>query len=100
MQHTANTDHAASSNADAAVVAAQRIEELEQALARAQSLYEQAPCGYLSIDADLRVVNINQTLKNWLGVPEFDQRKKPRLLHFIEPEWHDAIRNRMAESRS
>jgi PAS domain S-box-containing protein len=97
MQHTANTDHAASSNADAAVVAAQRIEELEQALARAQSLYEQAPCGYLSIDADLRVVNINQTLKNWLGVPEFDQRKKPRLLHFIEPEWHDAIRNRMAE---
>ena len=71
MQHTASTDQATAGIADAAAVAAQRIEELEQALARAQSLYEQAPCGYLSIDVDLRVVNINQTLKNWLGVPAF-----------------------------
>ena len=97
MQHTASTDQATAGIADAAAVAAQRIEELEQALARAQSLYEQAPCGYLSIDVDLRVVNINQTLKNWLGVPAFDQSKKPRLLHFIEPEWHEAIQNRMAQ---
>ena len=44
-----------------------RTQELEQALARAQSLYDLAPCGYLSLDAELRTVGINQTLLNWLN---------------------------------
>ena len=97
MHPPASTDHAAVGTLDAATVAAQRIEELEQALARAQSLYEQAPCGYLSIDADLRVVNINQTLRNWLGDPDFDVSKKPRVLHFVQPQWHGAIQGSMLE---
>ena len=97
MQPTASTNHAASGAVDAALVAAQRIEELEQALARAQSLYEQAPCGCLSIDADLRVVNINQTLKNWLGLRELDLSEKPRVLHFVPFQWHDAIQSHMLE---
>jgi PAS domain S-box-containing protein len=97
MQPSANTDHDASGTGDAAVVAAQRIEELEQALARAQSLYEQAPCGYLSIDTDMRVVNINQTLKTWLGAPDFDLSKKPRVLPFVQPQWHEAIQSRMLD---
>lgn len=98
MQHTASTDQVASGGtAEAAVVAAQRIEALEQALARAQSLYDQAPCGYLSIDADLRVVNINQTLKNWLGLDGFDLSKKPRVLPFVDPQWHQAIESRLVD---
>ena len=97
MHPIASTGHAAPGTVDAAAVAAQRIEELEQALARAQSLYQQAPCGYLSIDADLRVVNINQTLRNWLGETDFDLSKKPRVLHFVEPQWHAAIQSRMTE---
>ena len=39
----------------------------QQALDRAQALYDHAPCGYLSLDANLRFVNINQTLLDWLG---------------------------------
>lgn len=30
-------------------------------------LYENAPCGYLSLSADARVVKVNQTLASWLG---------------------------------
>ncbi|MEK6783379.1 MAG: PAS domain-containing protein [Bacteroidota bacterium] len=30
-------------------------------------LYNNAPCGYLSVDADILLSNINQTLLNWLG---------------------------------
>jgi phosphoserine phosphatase RsbU/P len=32
-----------------------------------QDLYENAPCGYLSLGADGRIVRINVTLCNWLG---------------------------------
>ena len=39
-----------------------RTQELKIALERAQSLYDQAPCGYLSLDTDLRFVNLNRTL--------------------------------------
>ncbi len=103
MQANASTDQAEPGTVDATVVAARRIEELEQALARAQSLYEQAPCGYLSIDAELRVVNINQTLKSWLGIPEFDASKKPLVMDLVEPEWHHAMQihvNELSEKGS
>ena len=97
MQPTAITDSTASDPADAAAAAAQRIEELEQALARAQSLYESGPCGYLSIDADLRVININQTLKTWLGLTDFDVTRKPKVLTFTDAQWHAPIEARMTE---
>ncbi|KQN77854.1 PAS domain-containing sensor histidine kinase [Devosia sp. Leaf64] len=32
-----------------------------------QDLYENAPCGYLSLGADGRIVRVNTTLCNWLG---------------------------------
>lgn len=44
-----------------------RTQELKIALERAQSLYDQAPCGYLSLDTNLHFVNINRTLLEWLG---------------------------------
>jgi PAS domain S-box-containing protein len=97
MQPTASTDHAAPGTVDAAVVAARRIEELEQALERVQSMYEQAPCGYLSIDAELKIVNINQTLRDWLGFSKADFSGQPEMLNFVDPEWHPAIRTRIAE---
>ena len=33
-----------------------------------QDLYENAPCGYHSLDRDGRILNINRTELNWLGV--------------------------------
>jgi PAS domain S-box-containing protein len=90
-------DPSASLTNDATPSAAERIQALEQALARAESLYEQAPCGYLSIDADLRVVNINQTLRGWLGFSKVDLSGQPQVLSFVDAEWHPAIRARMAE---
>ena len=97
MQPSASTRHPASGTVEVGVLAAQRIEELEQALARAQSLYEQAPCGYLSIDADLRIVNINQTLRDWLGASKADLSAQLGVLGFVDLEWHAALRARMFE---
>jgi len=100
MPSPASADPVASSAVDAALVAANRIEQLEQALARAQSLYEQAPCGCLSIDPDLRILNINQTLKTWLGLPDLDWPEKPHVLHIVQPQWLDAVQSRLRELRT
>ncbi len=32
-----------------------------------KELYDQAPCGYFSVDSNIFIVNINQTLLHWLG---------------------------------
>ncbi len=58
-----------------------RTQELKIALERAQSLYDQAPCGYLSLDADLRFVGINRTLLDWLG---FEREALDELQDFSE----------------
>ncbi len=45
-----------------------RAEEARQrAAAEVQDLYDHAPCGYYSVDADGRCVRINDTELNWLG---------------------------------
>ncbi len=44
-----------------------RTQELQTELARARARYEHAACGLLSIDADLNVIEINQTALHWLG---------------------------------
>jgi PAS domain S-box-containing protein len=41
--------------------------KLTEKIAEVQELYDQAPCGYLSIKSDLFLNAINQTLLNWLG---------------------------------
>ena len=58
-----------------------RTQELKIAMERAQSLNDQAPCGYLSLDADLRFVNLNRTLLDWLGYEREDLIDQHRDLH-------------------
>jgi PAS domain S-box-containing protein len=41
--------------------------ELHAALASSRDLYDNAPCGYLSVDSTLYLSSINMTLLNWLG---------------------------------
>ncbi len=73
-----------------------RTQELKIALERAQSLYDQAPCGYLSLDADLRFVNLNRTLLDWLGYEREDLIDQHRdLASLLEPEWAALMRVRM-----
>lgn len=88
MDH--NTDPAQASS-DLEAVVAQRTRELQQALDRAQSLYDHAPCGYLSLDASLRFVNINQTLLNWLGYTREEVLLHRDLFDLIDPALREII---------
>lgn len=43
------------------------LQSLEESGARIRDLYDHAPCGYFSLDAEGCVVHINATLQQWLG---------------------------------
>lgn len=58
-----------------------RANRLQLAQARrAEFLYETAPCGYHSLDAQGRFIRINRTEQQWLGLsaPELLGRRSPR----------------------
>jgi PAS domain S-box-containing protein len=61
-----------------------------QALDRANNeikeLYDQAPCGYLSVNADIYINNINQTLLKWLGYTAAEVIGKMKYEDLLSPE--------------
>lgn len=42
-------------------------QKLQAAIAESNDLYNNAPCGYHSLDSEGRFVNVNNTLASWLG---------------------------------
>ena len=62
----------------------------EQDLLRASSeikqLYDEAPCGYFSVDADIFIANINQTLLQWLGYDAREVLGKMKYEDLLSPE--------------
>ena len=61
-------------------------DELLAALSAARALYDNAPCGLLALDADLRCVNINQTLLDWLGTDREEILMFRKLTDLTAPE--------------
>lgn len=43
------------------------VQRLEDTSAQVRDLYDQAPCGYFSLDADGRLVHVNAVAARWLG---------------------------------
>ena len=68
--------------------------ELQQALDRAQNLYNQAPCGYHSIDASGIYVSMNDTELRWLGYERDEVIGKKTSLDFISPRNIEQARSR------
>ncbi|MGS0757934.1 PAS domain-containing protein, partial [Roseateles sp. GG27B] len=60
--------------------------QLATALAEAQDLYDHAPCGYHSLDADGKFLHVNATALAWLGCAREDLIGKRRLTEFYTPE--------------
>ncbi len=72
---------------------AQRTAQLEEALARAQALYDNAPCGYVSFDIELNFVKANKTLIEWLGYSAGELFKR-NLFGFIDPDRASEVQHR------
>ena len=95
METPVSPERTDTANPELERLVALRTRELEQALARAQSRYNQAPCGYLSLDADLRVVNVNQTLLGWLDLPGDEVIGKMDVFAVVDPSARPVLQSRM-----
>ncbi|GLS15718.1 MULTISPECIES: PAS domain-containing sensor histidine kinase [Hydrogenophaga] len=60
------------------------------AAAQTLALYDQAPCGLLSFDTDLRLVRVNGTLLRWLGY-EAPELVQTCLLDHVDAAGHPAL---------
>ncbi len=60
--------------------------KLTAALAEAQDLYDNAPCGYYSLDVDGRFLHINATALEWLGCSREALIGKRYLTEFLTAE--------------
>lgn len=65
---------------------AETNERLRQILDDAQALYNQAPCGYHSLDADGIFLLINQTELDWLGCTRDEVVGRLHFRDFVQPE--------------
>ena len=90
-------------NAELEGAVRQRTEELAEAnargsmaLAEAQALYDQAPCGYHSVDAQGTVVLINRTELEWLGYERHEIVGKIPFRDLLSPEQVPKARERLA----
>lgn len=71
------------------------LEELQARLAKAEALYDRAPCGLFSLDADLRFVRVNQTLVDWLGYSREEMLHTMRVIDLVEASWRDLAVSRL-----
>ncbi|WP_235207453.1 diguanylate cyclase [Halomonas salina] len=71
---------------------AQRLAgEARQYADEVQDLYEHAPCGYHSLDADGRIVRINRTELGWLGLRADEVIGRRLYRDFVSPETRSAF---------
>ena len=75
---------------------AEAKERIHQALRDAQALYNQAPCGYHSVDADGSFVLINRTALDWLGYERSEVIGKLRFRDIVVPEQASLTDERLA----
>ncbi len=68
------------------VARTQAQEAMERALQESRDLYNHAPCGYHSLDASGRFVQINDTELRWLGYQREEVVGKMRFSELLTPE--------------
>jgi PAS domain S-box-containing protein len=56
------------------------------AAAETRDLYDNAPCGYLSVDANLYLIRINKTLLSWLGYRPQEVISKMKYEDLLAPD--------------
>ncbi len=71
----------------------QRAEEtLKSISSELQDLYNNAPCGYHSLDAEGTIIQINDTELQWLGYERNEVEGKKRIIEFFTPEAQQSFR--------
>ncbi|HEY9095721.1 MAG TPA: PAS domain S-box protein, partial [Hydrogenophaga sp.] len=73
-----------------------RTQALQLELERARQRFEQAPCGHLILDGDLRVIDVNQTLLGWLGYQRAELLSPAvEIGVLVDPAWYQMMQPRL-----
>ncbi len=64
----------------------ERAKELQLAMEETRDLYENAPCGYHSLDSNGKFIRINSTELNWLGYSREEIIDKKYFTDFLTPD--------------
>lgn len=75
---------------------AERTEVLQAELDQATQRFEQSACGHFSMDAALRLIDINQTLLDWLGYQREELVGAADISAMIDPDWRSVLLPRLA----
>jgi len=75
---------------------AEAKERVSMALADAQTLYNQAPCGYHSVDETGTYMLVNRTELEWLGYERHEVIGRMHFRDFVVPEQTAMARDRLA----
>ena len=79
---------------------AEANERISQTLHEAQTLYDQAPCGYHSIDAQGVFVRMNRTELDWLGYTQEEVIGRLRFRDLIPPDQIPMLQQRLQRLKS
>src|SRR5688572_24659312 len=71
-------------------------ETAEDTLREIRDLYDNAPCGYHSLNADGIIVRMNQTELDWLGYKREEVVGRLKVTEILRPEDHETYRTRFA----
>jgi len=71
-------------------------DRVRERTAEVQDLYENAPCGYHSLDAAGTIVRINQTELNWLGYTKEEMLGRP-IADFATPASQEMLATKFPE---
>jgi PAS domain S-box-containing protein len=72
-------------------------QRIGQTLTETQALYNQAPCGYHSVNGDGLFVRINQTELDWLGYQQEEMIGRLRFRDLVLPEQVESMRQRLQQ---
>jgi PAS domain S-box-containing protein len=85
LENEARAERLSSENARLDDAVLTRTAELQLALERLEDLYQQAPCGYHSLDADAVYLRVNDTELRWLGYTREELVGKRKFTDLVAP---------------
>jgi len=75
------------------------LASIEEQSARIQEIYDQAPCGYHSVNADGVIVHANTTMLDWIGATAEEVIGRARVSEFVDAEGRALLEREFPRSK-
>jgi PAS domain S-box-containing protein len=87
METTTSPQASLATSPELELLVAERTQALQSQLMQARQRFDRSPCGHFSMDAERRLIDINQTLLDWLGYQHAELIDAVDMGALIDPDW-------------